>query len=108
MKSVRAWLVGAASVGALAAACAPKVSPVTAAAMAAHPRAGEIWSEKCGSCHVPVDPGTRTREALVAALAKHRARAKKISEAEWGELVDFLAAPPAATASAGDAPIRAR
>ena len=73
--------------------CGPVVSPATAAAIAAHPRAGEIWGDKCGSCHVPVEPGTRTREALDVALAKHRARAK-ISEAEWGELVEFLAAAP--------------
>lgn len=67
------------------------------AAMAAHPRAADIWSVKCGSCHVPVDPGTRTRAALEAALGRHRDRLT-LPEEDWRELVELLAPPPAAVA----------
>ena len=59
------------------------------AASLSHPRAAEIWSDKCGSCHVPVEPGTRPRGTIEAAMVRHQKRAK-LTEGEWRELVDFL------------------
>ncbi len=97
MTRAAVWLCAALITVGGAAACAAPVSPATAAAIAAHPRAAEIWGDKCASCHVPVEPGTRTTEALRAALAKHRSRAR-ITSAEWDDLVEFLAAAPARTA----------
>jgi hypothetical protein len=50
-----------------------------------------IHRARCGSCHVRVEPGERTREQLEAALARHRSRVH-ISEERWSELIDYLAA----------------
>jgi hypothetical protein len=49
-----------------------------------------IWKARCASCHLPVDPGTRSREALTAALQPHRKRVK-LTEDQWGQMIDFLA-----------------
>lgn len=68
-------------------ACAPFEAPATTAAA----RAAELWSSKCGSCHVPVEPASRSREALETALQRHRRRVR-VSDRDWSELVDFLAA----------------
>ncbi len=70
-------------------ACAPVVSPELRAASLSHPHAAEIWGEKCGSCHVPVEPGSRPRPAIEAAMARHQKRAK-LTPTEWSELVEFL------------------
>ena len=56
-------------------------------------RAAATWRDKCGACHVPVEPGSRDRGTIEAALAKHRRRVR-LSEPEWSELVDFLAPSP--------------
>src|SRR5262249_23698908 len=49
-----------------------------------------IHASKCGACHTPVEPGTRSRPHIEAAMKRHRARAR-LSEPEWSALVDFLA-----------------
>jgi hypothetical protein len=49
-----------------------------------------IHKRRCGSCHVRVEPGERTREQLEAALSRHRKRVH-LSEEQWGQMVDYLA-----------------
>ena len=82
----------------LLAGCVESASPMLRSASLAHPRAAEIWSEKCGSCHVPVEPGSRPRDLIEAAMIRHQKRAK-LSSDEWREIVDFLADTPSRTAS---------
>ncbi len=77
--------------------CASGPSPGLRAASLSHPRAAEIWSDKCGSCHVPVEPGARPRGVLEAAMERHQKRTKLTAE-EWRELVDFLSDAPGRTA----------
>lgn len=38
--------------------------------------AAEVWSARCGACHVPVQPGARSRDALRTALERHRDRVR--------------------------------
>ncbi len=56
-----------------------------------HAQAAATWKKRCGACHVPVQPGLRTREVLLVALQRHRTRVR-LEEREWAELVAFLAA----------------
>ena len=51
-----------------------------------------IYHSRCGACHVPVEPGTRTSAELQLALAKHRKRVR-LTELQWAELTKALAAP---------------
>jgi hypothetical protein len=57
------------------------------------PRIAETHRAKCGNCHVRVEPGTRSREVLEAALSRHRKRVH-LTEAEWAELLEYLASTP--------------
>ncbi len=50
-----------------------------------------IYHSRCGACHVPVEPGTRTSAELELALAKHRKRVR-LTELQWAELTKALAA----------------
>ena len=54
------------------------------------PEIAHVWESKCGACHVPVDPGTRTRQHLDEAFYRHKTRVA-LSDDEWKEMVDFLA-----------------
>ena len=58
----------------------------------------ELHRARCGKCHVRVEPGGRTRDALNVALSRHRNRVH-LTEAEWGALIDYLAPrePPTTT-----------
>jgi len=49
-----------------------------------------VWRSKCGSCHVPVEPGSRKRDVIETALQRHRKRLR-LSDDQWTQLVDFLA-----------------
>jgi hypothetical protein len=49
-----------------------------------------IHRSRCGSCHVPVEPGTHTRAELETAFTKHRTRVK-MNDAEWSSMIDYLA-----------------
>ena len=49
-----------------------------------------VWRSKCGSCHVPVEPGSRKRLEIESALQRHRKRLR-LSDDQWTQLVDFLA-----------------
>jgi hypothetical protein len=53
----------------------------------------EVHRAKCGSCHVRVEPGTRTHMELETALVRHRKRVH-LTEEEWTQMVDYLARPP--------------
>ena len=49
-----------------------------------------IHRSRCGACHVPVEPGTRSRDVLLAARARHEKRIR-LSEADWQRMIDYLA-----------------
>ena len=49
-----------------------------------------VHRTRCGACHVRVEPGERSRAELETAFTRHRRRVH-LSEAEWGEMVDYLA-----------------
>jgi hypothetical protein len=73
-------------------ACSASPTKQGSSPTAANAPIARVWRARCGACHVPVEPGTRTREHLEDALARHRGRAR-LSEQQWAELVSFLAAP---------------
>ena len=58
-----------------------------------------VWRSKCGSCHVPVEPGSRKRVEIETALQRHRKRLR-LSDDQWTQLVDFLAPSQTQQASA--------
>jgi hypothetical protein len=62
-----------------------------------------IHRAKCGSCHVRVEPGERTRAELEAAFPRHHKRAR-LTEEQWSEMVDYLAAPADAGVDAASLP----
>jgi hypothetical protein len=56
-----------------------------------------IHASKCGACHSPPNPRTRSREYLEDALSRHRKRVH-LSSDEWAEMTDYLAIPEGKTA----------
>ena len=50
-----------------------------------------VYHSRCGACHVRVERGEKTRAQLESALARHRSRVR-MSEDDWGKMVDYLAA----------------
>jgi len=56
------------------------------------PPIASVWRSRCGNCHVPVEPGSRQRQALEAALLRHQTRVK-LTKDEWGQLSAWLALP---------------
>jgi hypothetical protein len=74
------------------AAAVPGPSPVAPppVAAASPPPIAAVHRARCGQCHVRVEPGTRTRDALVTALARHRNRVH-LAEEQWAALIDYLA-----------------
>lgn len=56
-----------------------------------------IHTSKCGACHTPPDPRTRTRAYVEEALSRHRKRVRLSSE-EWAEMTNYLAIPEGKTA----------
>ena len=70
-------------------ACGAAPSPTIAEARA--PAIASVWRSRCGSCHVPGEPGSHSRQALDEALRRHRKRVR-LTEDEWGEMTAFLAA----------------
>jgi hypothetical protein len=65
--------------------CAPEPS-----VPAGSPPIARVWKSRCGACHTPVEPGTRTKAHLDDALARHKSRVP-LTDAEWAEMKDFLA-----------------
>lgn len=53
----------------------------------------QIHRARCGACHTRVEPKTRTRAQLEAAFVRHRRRVR-MTEEEWGRMVDYLASDP--------------
>jgi mono/diheme cytochrome c family protein len=89
--------IAALLLGAFAMGCASSAGAPAPTASDPSPQANEgariasIHRSKCGACHTPVEPGTRSRPVIESALKRHRVRAK-LSERDWAELVDYLAA----------------
>jgi cytochrome c5 len=55
----------------------------------------DVWRARCGNCHTRVEPGSRTHEAIVAAMERHHKRVR-LSDSQWSKMVDFLAPAPQA------------
>lgn len=83
--------LAAAAVGCASPSGATKAASDPSPEAAEHAHIVAVHKAKCGACHTRVEPGTRSRQDLEAALKRHRSRAK-LSEREWAELVDYLAA----------------
>ena len=81
-----------------AAACSAPGSAASAASPSQSPIA-HIHKAKCGACHVRVEPGERTRAQLQDAFTRHRKRVH-LTEEQWAQMIDYLAAPEAAGTSA--------
>ena len=84
------WVAGWACLASVVAGCAPaksepRVEPPTQAATISR-----VHKARCGSCHVRVEPGERSREELETAFTRHRTRVH-LSEEQWGEMVEYLA-----------------
>jgi hypothetical protein len=56
-----------------------------------------IHASRCGACHTPPDPRTRTRAYVEEALSRHRKRVRLSSEG-WTEMTNYLAIPEGKTA----------
>jgi len=86
----------------LVVACAPARSPD-------EPAIAHVEHDKCGTCHVEVQPGTRSRDVLEKAFVRHRKRVK-LSEEQWAAMVDYLAVRSEAASSTheddGGRPVR--
>lgn len=77
---------------ALLVACGGASTRSKTAASSAEQQAANVWRSKCGSCHVPVKPGSHPRDELETVLRRHRKRVR-LSDDQWAELVNFLAPP---------------
>jgi hypothetical protein len=56
------------------------------------PSVARLHASKCGSCHVPVEPGTRSRSHLESAFARHEAQKRvRLTAQEWDAMVEYLA-----------------
>lgn len=95
MRLLPGCIAACAVVGAFAAfACEPPPSPSGPFATVA-----AIHRSHCGACHTRVDPGTRTRAQLAAALPHHHNRVH-MTDAEWDAMLEYLATPPRSVADA--------
>jgi hypothetical protein len=93
----QAYALGFAVVlGAFSAACEDGNAPAHDGSSSASSDSAEIrdvhtiYQSRCGSCHVRVEPGSHTRAELEAAFARHHTRVK-MNDAEWSNMIDFLA-----------------
>jgi hypothetical protein len=72
----------------------PEAAPSNEEEAHAHPAVApsisQLHHQRCGACHTRVEPGSRTREELEVALARHRDRVA-LSEEQWRNLVDYVA-----------------
>jgi hypothetical protein len=88
-----AWL----ALGAPVAGCATATPYDGSTTAPAERSIAAIHASKCGACHTPPNPRTRSREYLDDALSRHRKRVHLSSE-EWSEMTDYLAIPEGKTA----------
>jgi hypothetical protein len=79
------------------AACASAPSPGGSTASSDRNAIATVHTSKCGSCHAPPAPKTRTRDHLEEALSRHKRRVHLTRE-EWAAMVDYLAMPEGNTA----------
>ncbi|MDP9150739.1 MAG: hypothetical protein M3O36_12480 [Myxococcota bacterium] len=49
-----------------------------------------LHTQKCGRCHAPPQPRTRTRDHLEAAFLRHKTRVRFTAE-QWAAMIDYLA-----------------
>jgi hypothetical protein len=91
------WRPGviASIVGLMAAGCGAQSQESSAAATPLGTETDEahiaaVHRAKCGTCHVRVDPGTRSRTEIELALGRHHRRTH-LTDREWTLLVDYLA-----------------
>jgi len=68
--------------------CAPEAPPADVPPALAH--IAEVHKARCGKCHRRVEPGTRTRDKLLAVFPKHRSRVH-LTEDEWSQMIEYLA-----------------
>lgn len=80
-----AWLALAPWLGACSAGAPPEGSTTPAESPIA-----AIHARKCGACHAPPGPQTRTRPHVEEALSRHRNRVR-LSGDEWTEMANYLA-----------------
>ncbi|MDP9033282.1 MAG: hypothetical protein M3O50_00620 [Myxococcota bacterium] len=59
------------------------------------PEISRIHRQKCGRCHAPPEPRTRTRDHLDSAFLRHKSRVRLTAE-QWAAMGDYLAVPNAA------------
>ena len=64
----------------------------TQAATPGGPSIASLHSHKCGRCHIPPEPKTRTRAQLEDAAPRHDRRVH-MSHDDWQAMIDCLAAP---------------
>jgi hypothetical protein len=81
-----------------AAMAAPACEPPPASGP--HAAIARLHRAHCGACHRRVDPGTRTRAQLEGALPRHHNRVH-MTDAEWSEMLEYLAADGSAQSDAG-------
>jgi hypothetical protein len=55
------------------------------------PPIAAVHASKCGACHVPVEPGTRSREQLEGAFTRHQRRLH-LTQEQWQQMIEYLAA----------------
>jgi hypothetical protein len=91
MTTMRAWLVPFSMSMLVATGCAASSPRADEGARGEPQRIAAIHVSKCGSCHVPVEPGTRSRDELERALDRHQKRLHLTRE-EWNAMVEYLAA----------------
>jgi hypothetical protein len=48
-----------------------------------------VHKSRCGSCHMRVEPGERTRAQLEDALARHHKRVH-LTDEQWAQMIDYL------------------
>src|SRR5215475_3481005 len=71
-------------------ACGAASSTKVASVPPGFERVAHIHQARCGSCHTRVEPGTRSREQLDLALARHHYRVHLTSD-EWTQMALYLA-----------------
>ena len=54
------------------------------------PPIASLHTTRCGHCHVPPEPKTRSRAELETAFGRHKSRVH-LSQDEWQAMIDFLA-----------------
>jgi cytochrome c5 len=91
-----ARVLGALSIGIACAACGAASATSTTSTNAANAEPdrpiAHVHAARCGSCHVPVAPGTRSRDQIERAMVRHGKRLR-LSDEQWRAMVEYLAPP---------------